>query len=310
MKKTALLLAALLLCVGVIHADTFFDPLTGRVMTLPPNPSFESVVISGTLLRGTTSDVIALFDSGLCSGYLKSDGTCDTPAGGDVTAVGDCASGDCTMDAAMDSVDISPTSGTWDLSSLTSLVLPGLKNGTTSAGFVRFYEDGDNGDGDPAGAPDEYGDLIAPAAMGSNLVWTLPSSTGTLATTAEVIARSGKPHEWEASLDPDNQFANYGAIIPLTGKTAAAFTVSEIYVQLNEDPTNELTITCYQKATAVNFADGTVIGSGDTANGILTINSGWTDETVPSGSKIWCEIGDNPDATTLHMTLIVRGSYD
>ena len=51
------------------------------------------------------ADVTALYGSGSCSGYLKSDGTCDTPGGtGDITSVGDCASGDCTAGIADNNV--------------------------------------------------------------------------------------------------------------------------------------------------------------------------------------------------------------
>jgi hypothetical protein len=40
---------------------------------------------AGVLAAATSTNVISLFGSGSCSGYLKSDGTCDTPAGaGDV----------------------------------------------------------------------------------------------------------------------------------------------------------------------------------------------------------------------------------
>jgi hypothetical protein len=48
-----------------------------------------SVSGSDNLGSAASSDVIALWASGSCSGYLKSDGTCDTPAGaGDVSATG------------------------------------------------------------------------------------------------------------------------------------------------------------------------------------------------------------------------------
>lgn len=46
------------------------------------------------------SDVIALFNTGTCSGYLKSDGTCDTPSGAADDTVYDATSWDANTDAA------------------------------------------------------------------------------------------------------------------------------------------------------------------------------------------------------------------
>lgn len=155
-------------------------------------------------------------------------------------------------------------------------------------------------------------------------------SSISLTTYQSAGSMSGMPKEWEASLDPDNQYATYSGIIPLTGETEADYTADQIYVQLNEDPTSELTVTCYFKTTAVGFTGGTTIGVGDTVAGILNFavdqctdtdtpfagctgagtGSIFTDATIPAGSKIWCVIGDDPDATTLHMTIKLAGSYD
>jgi hypothetical protein len=60
------------------HTGTYLesetDPVVGAVTGIVKSNSGFSAAAS--------SDVITLFDSGSCSGYLKSDGTCDTPEGG------------------------------------------------------------------------------------------------------------------------------------------------------------------------------------------------------------------------------------
>ena len=126
---------------------------------------------------------------------------------------------------------------------------------------------------------------------------------------ANVRAKYNRYHQ-TAHIDPDNQYATYGGILVLDDYTAGALTITGIHVYLNEDPTTELTVTVYQKAAAIGYTGGTVIGSGDTANGVLSITSGWTDNTIPAGSKVWLLIGDNPDATTLGMEVSLDGSYD
>ena len=57
-----------------------------------------------------------------------------------------------------------------------------VKNGSTSAGFVEFFEDSDNGTNKVT--------LVGPAST-SDITITLPSSAGTLATTA-TAATTGK----------------------------------------------------------------------------------------------------------------------
>ena len=56
-----------------------------------------------------------------------------------------------------------------------------VKNGSTSAGFIEFFEDSDNGTNKAT--------LIGPASTG-DVTLTLPASTGTIATSDEVIALS------------------------------------------------------------------------------------------------------------------------
>jgi len=143
---------------------------------------------------------------------------------------------------------------------------------------------------------------------------TLTASGGILSIESVAIplstdAKLNRYHQ-TAFVNPDALYADYNAYVEMDAKTAAALTISEIYVRLNEDPTNELTITCYQKTAGIDRTSPTTIHSGDTSAGVLTLTSSWTDNTVPSGSMIWCLIGDDPDATTIEMSISITGTYD
>jgi len=54
-----------------------------------------------------------------------------------------------------------------------------LKNGSTSAGFIEFFEDSDNGTNKVT--------VIGPASTG-DVTLTLPNATGTIATGADATA--------------------------------------------------------------------------------------------------------------------------
>lgn len=164
---------------SVSAADAAFVPFSGGTLTAilitdPADATASGIRLPhGTAPTSPTNGDLWTTTAGM---YARINGGTVGPFGsssGDIESIGDCTTGACTADAAFDSVALSPTSGTWDLSSLTSLTLPAWQNGATSAGYSRFMEDSDEGT--------EYGDLIAPNAMGSNLTWTLPSVTGTLA---------------------------------------------------------------------------------------------------------------------------------
>lgn len=131
--------------------------------------------------------------------------------------------------------------------------------------------------------------------------------------TTAALAKINRYHQ-TAYFDPDALYAaNAAHRIEMDGKTAAALTISEIYVRLGEgaDAFNdaELTLTCYQKAIGVDHSTPTTIGTGDTVSGVLTISS-FTDATVPAASMIWCVIGDDPAATTVEANIVLTGSYD
>ena len=125
---------------------------------------------------------------------------------------------------------------------------------------------------------------------------------------AATIAKLSRYHQ-TAHIDPDNQYANYDGTIVLDPKTAAAFTISEISVYLNEDPAQELTVTLYHKTAAIGYTGGTTIGANDTVAGTFTATT-FDDATIPAGSKIWLVIGDDPDVTTTDMEVVLTGAYD
>lgn len=62
------------------------DPSAGQVLTYGAPSAGVSTPTWATLLS-TASDIVAVFASGSCSGYLKSDGSCDTPTGSGLTIV-------------------------------------------------------------------------------------------------------------------------------------------------------------------------------------------------------------------------------
>jgi hypothetical protein len=77
------------------------------------------------------------------------------------------------------SITFTPSSGTWDLSSV-DLSLAPLGNGSTSAGFQRFLEDSDNGA--------NYVDLYAPASITNTYSLTLPQDDGGILQTEDTTA--------------------------------------------------------------------------------------------------------------------------
>ena len=153
------------------------DTLTNKTLTSPKIN--EDVVVTSTatelnILDGVTATTaeINLMDGG-------------TPAGTTAVAGGD---GIVTNDngtmrqTTVDTFDtyLSATSKTLTNKTLTTPIVNAgvqLKNGATSAGFLEFFEDSDNGTNKVT--------LIGPAST-ADITLTLPSTAGTLATTASV----------------------------------------------------------------------------------------------------------------------------
>ncbi len=122
-------------------------------------------------------------------------------------------------------------------------------------------------------------------------------------------AKAAHLYHQTANVNPDALYTNEAGIFVLDPKTTAAITITEIYVAGDDDPTQELTITCYHKTAAIGYTGGTTIDANDTVAGTFTATS-FDDATVPSGSKIWCAIGDDPDATHVSLELSITATYD
>lgn len=137
----------------------------------------------------------------------------------------------------------------------------------------------------------------------------LEFSTTNLQVTTAYQAKVNRYHQ-TAHIDPDAQYTSHAGVLVLDPKTAAAITVTEIAVYLNEDPTQELTVTLNHKAAAIGYAGGTQIDANDTVAGTFTASSAFDDATIPAGSKVWLVIGDNPDVTTTGMEVSLTGTYD
>lgn len=67
-------------CTAPIRLASFSE-ITGGLSDPGSNGIVKRTALNTTDVAGY-EDIIPLFDSGSCEGYLKSDGTCDTPAGG------------------------------------------------------------------------------------------------------------------------------------------------------------------------------------------------------------------------------------
>jgi hypothetical protein len=117
-------------------------------------------------------------------------------------------------------------------------------------------------------------------------------------------------HVSNADVNPSVLYSDEGGRVTLMGYTAAALTISEIHIRLDEDPTTELAVAVYQHADQVGYSSGTLVGGGTTTAGSLDVTSGFTDNTVPAHSKVWLLLSTSPDASTKHMEITVFWSYD
>jgi hypothetical protein len=134
---------------------------------------------SGVIGSATAANVVGLFNTGTCSGYLKSDGTCDTPAGaGDV--VGQASSVD--SEVAL----FSGTGGkTIKRSSLTGIpyLTSGVIGSATSTNVIGLWSGTCNNttflraDGS-CSAPSGSGDVVGPSSATDNAIVRFDSTTG------------------------------------------------------------------------------------------------------------------------------------
>lgn len=145
----------------------------------------------------------------------------------------------------------------------------------------------------------------------TNVDNALPGSDAdiTFSLATATLTKINRYHQ-TAHVDPNEVYSGHAGVIVLDPKTAGAITITEIAVYLDEDPTTELTVTCYHKSAAIGYTGGTTIDANDTADGTFAATSSFDDATIPSGSKVWCVIGDDPDATNTDMEISLTGTYD
>jgi len=164
--------------------DTDLITLANGVVTVAGEVSMTTLDIGGTNVTSTATELNILDGVTATTAEINiMDG--DTSAGTTAVAGGD---GIVTNDngtmrqTTVDTFDtyLSATSKTLTNKTLTTPIVNAgvqLKNGSTSAGFLEFFEDSDNGTNKVT--------LIGPAST-ADITLTLPSTAGTLATTASV----------------------------------------------------------------------------------------------------------------------------
>ena len=155
------------------------DTLTNKTLTSPKINEDVAVTSTATeinILDGVTATTaeINLMDGGTSAGTTA-------VAGGDGIVTNDNGT---MRQTTVDTFDtyLSATSKTLTNKTLTTPIVNAgvqLKNGSTSAGFLEFFEDSDNGTNKVT--------LIGPAST-ADITLTLPSTAGTLATTAVVTS--------------------------------------------------------------------------------------------------------------------------
>jgi len=153
------------------------DTLTNKTLTSPKINEDVAVTSTATelnILDGVTATTaeINIMDGDTSAGTTA-------VAGGDGIVTND---GGTMRQTTVDTFDtyLSATSKTLTNKTLTTPIVNAgvqLKNGSTSAGFLEFFEDSDNGTNKVT--------LIGPAST-ADITLTLPSTAGTLATTASV----------------------------------------------------------------------------------------------------------------------------
>jgi hypothetical protein len=109
----------------------------------PSSGNIAKFTSSTDIAPAAASNVVALFNSGTCSGYLKSDGTCDTPAGGGTTPDWVTQSVDLTPgspNALDDEFASTSLSGSWTQTNVGSTVF------TEANSFLTFAAPTNSGD--------------------------------------------------------------------------------------------------------------------------------------------------------------------
>lgn len=112
-------------------------------------------------------------------------------------------------------------------------------------------------------------------------------------------------------LDPQAIYAVDGTnhAVTLINKTPAAFTITEISVSCDADPTTELTLTLQHKAAGIGYGTPTTIEAVTTVNGTITITTGIDDPTIPVDTKVFATLSD-PDDALNECSWQIEGDWD
>lgn len=105
----------------------------------------------------------------------------------------------------------------------------------------------------------------------------------------------------------DNDATNHA--VTLITDVPAAFTITEIGISCDADPTTELTMTFQHKAAGVGYGTPTTIEAVTTTAGTATITSGIDDATIPAGTKVFVSLSD-PDDALLECSWQIEGDWD
>jgi hypothetical protein len=176
-----------------------------------------------------------------------------------------------------------------------------LKNGATSAGFLEFFEDSDNGTNKAT--------LIGPAST-ADVTITLPAATGTVALTANVLALAGGTMAGAIAMGTSK-------ITGAGDPTAAQDVATKAYVDAEVTAVtpvisagnSNVTVTDSGTGQVVTTVDGvaevTTVSASTTFGGNLVIPNGGTIGTVGDGDSITIATAG---AVTISQALTVTGN--
>ena len=109
-------------------------------------------------------------------------------------------------------------------------------------------------------------------------------------------------------LDPQAIYA-VSPSVTLINDVPAAFTITEISVSCDANPTTETTFTFQHKAAGIGYGTPTTIEAVLTVNGAATITSGIDDTTIPAGTKVFVTLSD-PDDALNECSWQIEGDWD
>ena len=164
------------------------------------------------------------------------------------------------------------------------------------------------------------GNLVSGGAIGAATA-TTPSANDndtSVATTAFVTGEVKKKYVsgteadfYGTLLDPQAIYAVDGTnhAVTIANNVPAAFTITEINVSCDADPTTEITLTFQHKTAGAGYGTPTTIEAVTTTNGAATITTGFDDATIPAGTKLFMTLSD-PDDALNECAWQIEGDWD